>query len=46
VLVCGDLNDTPEAATTQLLLGPPGSQIGTGGYSRPNCGVVMPDMAR
>ena len=35
VLVCGDLNDTPEAATTQLLLGPPGSQIGTGGYSRP-----------
>ena len=38
VLVCGDLNDTPEAATTQLLLGPPGSQIGTGGYSRPDQG--------
>ena len=38
VLVCGDLNDTPEAATTQLLFGPPGSQIGTGGYSRPDQG--------
>jgi hypothetical protein len=24
LLVCGDLNDTPEAATTQLLFGPPG----------------------
>ncbi|HEY2297298.1 MAG TPA: endonuclease/exonuclease/phosphatase family protein [Jatrophihabitans sp.] len=30
LLVCGDLNDTMEAATTQLLFGPPGSQIGTG----------------
>ncbi len=38
VLVCGDLNDTPEAATTQLLLGPPGSQLGTGGFSRPDRG--------
>ena len=28
VLVCGDLNDTPQAATTQVLLGPPGSQLG------------------
>ena len=27
-----------EAATTQLLFGPPGSQIGTGGYSRPDQG--------
>jgi endonuclease/exonuclease/phosphatase family metal-dependent hydrolase len=26
VVVCGDLNDTPQAATTQVLLGPPGSQ--------------------
>ena len=25
VLVCGDLNDTPQAATTQVLLGRPGS---------------------
>jgi endonuclease/exonuclease/phosphatase family metal-dependent hydrolase len=38
VVVCGDLNDTPEAATTQLLFGPPGSQIGTGGYSQPDQG--------
>ena len=38
VLVCGDLNDTPEAATTQLLFGPPGSQIGTGGFSHPDQG--------
>jgi endonuclease/exonuclease/phosphatase family metal-dependent hydrolase len=38
VLVCGDLNDTPQAATTQLLLGPPGSQLGTGGFSRPDAG--------
>jgi hypothetical protein len=36
LLVCGDLNDTTEAATTQLLLGPPGSQIGTGGFSHPD----------
>jgi hypothetical protein len=32
VAVCGDLNDTSDAATTQLLFGPPGSQYGTGGY--------------
>jgi endonuclease/exonuclease/phosphatase family metal-dependent hydrolase len=32
VAVCGDLNDTTDAATTQLLFGPPGSQYGTGGY--------------
>src|SRR5690242_19619613 len=38
VLVCGDLNDTPQAATTQLLLGPPGSQLGTGGFSQPDTG--------
>jgi endonuclease/exonuclease/phosphatase family metal-dependent hydrolase len=38
VLVCGDLNDTPQAATTQLLLGPPGSQLGTGGFNRPDAG--------
>ena len=38
VLVCGDLNDTLQAATTQLLLGPPGSQLGTGGFSRPDAG--------
>jgi hypothetical protein len=27
-----------EAATTQLLFGPPGSQIGTGGFSHPDHG--------
>jgi hypothetical protein len=36
--VCGDLNDTLDAATTQLLFGPPGSQFGTGGYNRPDKG--------
>jgi endonuclease/exonuclease/phosphatase family metal-dependent hydrolase len=38
VEVCGDLNDTLDAATTQLLLGPPGSQFGTGGFDRPDRG--------
>jgi hypothetical protein len=32
VIVLGDLNDVPEAATTQILHGPPGSEIGTGGF--------------
>ena len=36
ILVCGDLNDTPDAATTQLIFGPPGSQIGTGGFHQPD----------
>ncbi|MHA3702299.1 endonuclease/exonuclease/phosphatase family protein [Jatrophihabitans sp. YIM 134969] len=38
VVVCGDLNDTSEAATTQLIFGPPGSQIGTGGFDHPDRG--------
>src|SRR5205823_277634 len=38
LLVCGDLNDTMEAATTQILFGPPGSQIGTGGFDHPDQG--------
>lgn len=38
VLACGDLNDTPQAATTQLLLGPSGSQLGTGGFDHPDQG--------
>ena len=33
-----DLNDTMEAATTQLLFGPPGSQLGTGGFDHPDQG--------
>lgn len=38
VVVLGDLNDTPEAATTALLHGPPGSEIGTPGFDRPDQG--------
>ncbi|TJZ57506.1 endonuclease [Streptomyces piniterrae] len=36
VIVLGDFNDGPTAATTQILYGPPGSQIGTGGFNRPD----------
>jgi hypothetical protein len=32
------LNDTVQAATTQLLLGPPGSEIDTGGFKIPDQG--------
>lgn len=32
LVVMGDLNDEAAAATTQMLLGPPGSQIGTRGF--------------
>jgi endonuclease/exonuclease/phosphatase family metal-dependent hydrolase len=38
VVVLGDLNDEPYAGTTQILLGPPGSEIGTGGFDRPDRG--------
>ncbi|MFA7767929.1 hypothetical protein [Streptomyces sp. NRRL S-448] len=38
VALLGDLNDEPVAATTQILLGPPGSQIGTSGFERPDQG--------
>jgi endonuclease/exonuclease/phosphatase family metal-dependent hydrolase len=38
VIVLGDLNDEPAAATTQILLGPPGSEIGTPGFERPDRG--------
>lgn len=38
VVLAGDLNDEPQAATTQLLHGPPGSEIGTGGFNRPDAG--------
>jgi hypothetical protein len=34
VIVLGDLNDEPSAATTQILLGPPGSEIRTPGFDR------------
>ena len=38
VVVAGDLNDEPQAATTQILLGPPGSEVGTGGFDQPDAG--------
>lgn len=38
VVVCGDLNDEPEAASTQLMLGPGGSEIGTEAELRPDQG--------
>ena len=38
VVVLGDLNDEPQAATAQILLGPTGSEIGTGGFARPDLG--------
>lgn len=38
LVVAGDLNDEPEAATTQILLGPGGSEIGTTGFDRPDRG--------
>jgi endonuclease/exonuclease/phosphatase family metal-dependent hydrolase len=38
VVVLGDLNDEAEAATTQMLLGPPGSQFGTAGAGRADRG--------
>jgi endonuclease/exonuclease/phosphatase family metal-dependent hydrolase len=38
VVVLGDLNDEPGAATSELLLGPPGSQIGSGGFDQPDRG--------
>jgi endonuclease/exonuclease/phosphatase family metal-dependent hydrolase len=38
VVVLGDLNDEPLAATTQILLGPPGSELETGGFDQPDKG--------
>jgi endonuclease/exonuclease/phosphatase family metal-dependent hydrolase len=38
LLVLGDLNDVPEAQTSLILTGPPGSQIGTLGFGRPDKG--------
>lgn len=39
--MAGDLNDEPDAATTQLLQGPPGSEIGTVGFDHPDGGDVQ-----
>lgn len=38
VIVLGDLNDEAHAATTTLLHGPPGSEIGTPGFERSDQG--------
>jgi predicted extracellular nuclease len=41
VIVLGDLNDTPSAATTQILQGPSGSEIDTKGFDIPDKGDKM-----
>jgi endonuclease/exonuclease/phosphatase family metal-dependent hydrolase len=38
VILLGDLNDDTQAATTQLLLGPPGSEINAPGFGRADKG--------
>ncbi|GAB3660418.1 hypothetical protein GCM10027589_22160 [Actinocorallia lasiicapitis] len=38
LILAGDLNDVPEAATTQILHGPPGSELGTSGADLPDKG--------
>ncbi|MBW4464555.1 MAG: endonuclease/exonuclease/phosphatase family protein [Pegethrix bostrychoides GSE-TBD4-15B] len=38
LILLGDLNDVTDAATTQILQGAPGSEIGTGGFNRPDRG--------
>jgi hypothetical protein len=38
LIVRGDLNDTLQAATTQLLYGPPGSHFDTGRFGLPDRG--------
>ena len=38
VIVAGDFNDEVQAATTQIIHGPPGSEIGTPGENRPDQG--------
>lgn len=38
LIVLGDLNDVPDAQTSQILNGPEGSQIGTTAFERPDKG--------
>lgn len=38
IILLGDLNDVTNAATTQILNGPGGSEIGTTGFNRPDKG--------
>lgn len=39
LLVLGDLNDVPEAQTSLILNGPPGSEIGTPDFGHPDRGT-------
>lgn len=41
LVLAGDLNDQPLAATTQILYGPPGSQLGTTAFDRPDKGDAV-----
>jgi hypothetical protein len=41
VLVLGDLDDEPAAASTQILYGPPGSQPDTAGFAHPDRGDTL-----
>ncbi len=41
LLLLGDLNDVPEAQTSLILNGPPGSEIGTGGFNIPDQGDAV-----
>jgi endonuclease/exonuclease/phosphatase family metal-dependent hydrolase len=38
LIVLGDLNDVTDAATTQILQGPPGNEIGTNAFNKPDRG--------
>jgi endonuclease/exonuclease/phosphatase family metal-dependent hydrolase len=38
LILLGDFNDVPEAQTSVLLTGPPGSELGTRGFDRPDQG--------
>jgi endonuclease/exonuclease/phosphatase family metal-dependent hydrolase len=38
VILTGDMNDELDAATTQILNGPTGSEIGTAGFGHPDAG--------
>lgn len=38
LILLGDFNDVPEAQTSLILNGPTGSEIGTGGFNRPDQG--------
>lgn len=38
LILLGDMNDVTDAATTQILQGPGGSEIGTDGFDRPDRG--------